>query len=112
MVSHVIDFPDHSGAHDREENNLPSPSTETTPQAVQQDAADAGSGSAIEEDAHDVGKATGILGAVERVESNFVVGWASSIDDPRSPVSLELVLNGVVIARCLAAQERPDVAAK
>lgn len=113
MVSQVMEFPGDSGAaqadsgdklsHKEEVNPdtppLPTPAhNEQARQTFEQ-------GFAAPDEA-------GIIGAVDRVESNFVVGWASDLDHPESPVLVELLVDGAAIASCLAGQERPDVAAK
>jgi hypothetical protein len=54
--------------------------------------------------------AMGLRGAVERVEAGLVAGWAENPDCPAAPVCLDVLVEGVVVARTLANLARVDPA--
>lgn len=51
-----------------------------------------------------------LAGQFEHIVGGDAVGWVVDRDDPGKPVAVELVVDGEVVAECLAAQARPDVA--
>ena len=50
-----------------------------------------------------------LLGGVDLVDANRVVGWAQNMLQPQTPVRIEIFIDGVVVANALADRYREDL---